>query len=65
VRLAIHKETGEKRAVKIINKENAGPKGVKMVENEVEIMLACNHRNIVRSYLPVMRMHALTFQQIV
>jgi len=48
VKLGTHKKTGEKRAVKIINKENAGAKGIKMVQTEVEIMLDCQHRNIVK-----------------
>jgi len=50
VKLAVHKKTGQKRAVKIINKENAGAKGIKMVQTEVEIMLDCEHPNMVKLF---------------
>ena len=53
VKLAVHKKTGQKRAVKIINKENAGAKGIKMVQTEVEIMLDCEHPNMVKYVLVV------------
>lgn len=44
----VHKSTGDKRAVKLINKETAGPKGLKMVQVEVDVMIECQHTNIVK-----------------
>eukprot|EP01006_Ploeotia_vitrea_P006548 TRINITY_DN13714_c0_g1_i1.p1 TRINITY_DN13714_c0_g1~~TRINITY_DN13714_c0_g1_i1.p1 ORF type:complete len:495 (-),score=59.01 TRINITY_DN13714_c0_g1_i1:125-1609(-) len=42
-----HKKTGQNYAVKIINKAKAGPKGIKTTQNEVEILKALNHPNVI------------------
>ena len=49
VKLARHKQTENEYALKIINK--ATMKGKEnMIENEIQIMRACNHANIVKLY---------------
>jgi serine/threonine protein kinase len=48
VKECVEKATGKHWAAKIISKAEAGPKGLQMVQNEVEILASCNHPNIVR-----------------
>jgi serine/threonine protein kinase len=48
VKLAIEKATGQEWAAKIITKKDAGPKGLQMLQTEVDILSSCVHPNIVR-----------------
>ncbi len=48
VKLATEKATGKDWAAKIISKAEAGPKGLQMLQTEVEILSSCNHPNIVK-----------------
>lgn len=48
VKLAIEKGTGKEWAAKIITKKDAGPKGLQMLQTEVDILSSCEHPNIVR-----------------
>ena len=50
VKLATHKKTGRKVAIKLINKLNLTPDTVKMVKREVQIMKMLWHPNIIRLY---------------
>jgi len=46
VKLAVHKKTGEKYAVKIIDKKNVGTDLVRL-ETEIQILKKVNHTNII------------------
>lgn len=48
VKLAVEKGTGKEWAAKIITKKDAGPKGLQMLQTEVDILSSCEHPNIVR-----------------
>jgi len=48
VKLATEKATGKEWAAKIITKADAGPKGLQMLQAEVDILSSCEHPNIVR-----------------
>jgi serine/threonine protein kinase len=48
VKLAIDKTSGKEWAAKIITKKDAGPKGLQMLQTEVDILSSCEHPNIVR-----------------
>jgi serine/threonine protein kinase len=48
VKLAIEKASGKEWAAKIITKKDAGPKGLQMLQTEVDILSSCVHPNIVR-----------------
>jgi len=52
VKLAIHKDTGEKVAIKIINKKilTHKPQLKKKVEREIAVMKLIRHRHIIRLY---------------
>ena len=50
VRLAIHKNTQEQRAVKIIIKENCTDNEYRKILKEVSIMKHIDHPNIVKIY---------------
>jgi serine/threonine protein kinase len=46
----MHKQTGEERAVKIINKEKLSSKQMKQFANEVQILRQLDHPNIIKLY---------------
>lgn len=48
VKLATEKGTGKEWAAKIITKKDAGPKGLQMLQTEVDILHSCDHPNVVR-----------------
>ena len=50
VKLGIHKETGEKVAIKILSKKDMSPKEMELAKTEIEILKICQHPNIVRVY---------------
>lgn len=50
VKLAIHKNTGRKVAVKIIGKKNIDYSDLEMIKNEIEILKICQHPNIIKLY---------------
>ena len=50
VKLGIHKETGEKVAIKILTKKDMPPKELELAKTEIEILKICQHPNIVRVY---------------
>lgn len=47
VKVATHLETGEKWAIKIVNKEKAGSSAVVLLEREVAILKKVDHPNII------------------
>jgi hypothetical protein len=50
VRLGIHKTTGRKVAVKIMNKKDMTLQDLELVKTEIEILKVCQHPNIIRLY---------------
>ena len=50
VRLGIHKETGRKVAVKIMNKKDMNNQDLELVKIEIEILKIGQHPNIIRLY---------------
>lgn len=50
VKLGIHKKTGRKVAVKIINKTNMSLEDQGLVKTEIEILKVCQHPNIIKLY---------------
>lgn len=48
VKLGIHLKTKEKVAIKIIKKADMDVKDIELVKSEIDIMIMCRHRNIVR-----------------
>lgn len=50
VRLGINKETGQKVAIKIMQKKNMSKVDMELVKNEIEILKICQHPNIIRLY---------------
>jgi serine/threonine protein kinase len=50
VRMGVHKETGRKVAIKIVNKREMTIQDVELVKTEIEILKVCQHPNIVRLY---------------
>jgi serine/threonine protein kinase len=50
VKLGIHKETGRKVAIKIINKANMSLEDQGLVKSELEILKVCQHPNIIKLY---------------
>ena len=50
VKLGIHKESGRKVAVKIINKNLVGPVDVQQVKSEIDILKIAKHPNIIQLY---------------
>lgn len=48
VKLGIHKNTGEKVAIKIIKKDAMDSKDLELVRSEIDIMKLCRHTNVVR-----------------
>jgi len=47
VREGIHKETGDKVAIKIIEKQNAGEEELQLLQREIDIMEKLHHKNII------------------
>lgn len=47
MREAIHKETGQKVAIKAVSKKYLGEKDLKLLTREIEIMKKLEHPNIV------------------
>jgi len=50
VKLGIHKETGQKVAIKILAKKDMQVMDMEMVKTEIEILKICQHPNIIRIY---------------
>jgi serine/threonine protein kinase len=44
----VHKETGEKYAIKFIHKSFVSPKELKFLEREMDIMRKLEHKNIIQ-----------------
>ena len=50
VKLGIHKETGRKVAIKIINKKLVGPLDIQQLKSELDILKIAKHPNIIKLY---------------
>lgn len=50
VRLGIHKKSGRKVAIKIMNKKDMSNQDLELVKTEIEILKICQHPNIIRLY---------------
>jgi len=50
VKFGIHKQTGRKVAIKIINKLNMSLEDQGLVRSEIEILKVCQHPNIIKLY---------------
>lgn len=50
VKLGVHKSTGRKVAIKIINKANMSLEDQGLVKTEIEILKVCQHPNIIKLY---------------
>ncbi len=50
VKLGIHKKSGRKVAIKIINKNNMSLEDQGLVKTEIEILKICQHPNIIKLY---------------
>lgn len=50
VRVCLHKESNQQRAVKIMYKANMKPEDQKMLMNEIAILSGLDHPNIVKMY---------------
>lgn len=50
VRLGIHKQTGRKVAIKVMNKKDMTNQDLELVKTEIEILKICQHPNIIRIY---------------
>jgi serine/threonine protein kinase len=50
VKLGVHKESGRKVAIKIINKANMSLEDQGLVKSEIEILKICQHPNIIKLY---------------
>ena len=50
VRRVVHIETGEKRAVKVINKSNMDEEEINTLMNEINVLRNLDHPNIVKIY---------------
>jgi calcium/calmodulin-dependent protein kinase I len=48
VKMATEKDTRKEWAAKIITKKDAGPKGLQVLQSEVDILSSCEHPNVVR-----------------
>ena len=48
--MGIHKETGEKVAIKILTKKDMSARELELAKTEIEILKICQHPNIVRIY---------------
>lgn len=50
VKLGIHKKTGRKCAIKIINKANMNTEDHGLLKTEIEILKVCQHPNCIKLY---------------
>ncbi len=50
VKLGVHKETGQKVAIKIMSKKDMSSMDMELVKTEIEILKVCQHPNIIRIY---------------
>lgn len=50
VKFGIHKQSGRKVAIKIINKANMSLEDQGLVRSEIEILKVCQHPNIIKLY---------------
>jgi len=50
VKLGIHKKTGRKVAIKIINKANITSEDQGLIKTEIEILKVCQHPNCINLY---------------
>jgi len=50
VRLGIHKETGRRVVIKIMNKKDMNNQDLELVKTEIEILKICQHPYIIRLY---------------
>lgn len=50
VKLGVHKKSGRKVAIKIINKKDMTLEDQGLVKTEIEILKICQHPNIIRLY---------------
>lgn len=50
VKLGVHKTSGKKVAIKIINKSNMSLEDQGLVKTEIEILKVCQHPNIIKLY---------------
>lgn len=50
VKLGIHKQTGRKVAIKIINKQNMDNQDLELVKTEIDILKISQHPNIIKLY---------------
>jgi hypothetical protein len=50
VKLAIHKKTNRKVAIKLIGKKDIEYSDLEMIKNEIEILKVCQHPNILKLY---------------
>jgi len=50
VRLCTHRESGEKRAVKVLRKDAMDEEETKAMQNEINILRDLDHPNIVKIY---------------
>jgi serine/threonine protein kinase len=50
VRLGIHKQTGRKVAIKIMNKKDMSTQDLELVKTEIDTLKICQHPNIIKLY---------------
>jgi hypothetical protein len=50
VRLGIHRETGRKVAIKIMNKKDMNSQDLELVKTEIDILKICQHPHIIKLY---------------
>ena len=50
VRLGIHKQSGRKVAIKVMNKKEMNNQDLELVKTEIEILKVCQQPNIIRLY---------------
>lgn len=48
VKLAIHKKTGRKVAIKCIRKKDMQPHELELQKREIEVLKICQHPNVIR-----------------
>ena len=48
MKLGVHKETGEKVAIKMISKKEMAEDRMQMMRREIQIMKICQHPNITQ-----------------
>jgi serine/threonine protein kinase len=48
--MGMHKKTGRRVAIKIMNKKDMSQKDLNQARTEIEIMKICEHPNIIKLY---------------